>query len=67
VSKRCPTCDRIGTSVIDTRATEGGNAIKRRRQCLTCGARFNTREAAVECVEVVPITRAVVVHHTVRS
>ena len=39
----CPFCKTGDTSVVDSRPTEDGNAIRRRRTC-TCGQRFTTFE-----------------------
>ena len=39
----CPICKKGETSVVDSRPTEDGNAIRRRRQCI-CGERFTTFE-----------------------
>jgi transcriptional repressor NrdR len=41
---RCPWCGRDQDKVVDSRAAEGGAAIRRRRQCLGCGRRFTTFE-----------------------
>ncbi|MEE4206819.1 MAG: transcriptional regulator NrdR [Erythrobacter sp.] len=41
---RCPFCAHEDTQVKDSRPTEDGNAIRRRRQCAQCGARFTTFE-----------------------
>ena len=41
---RCPYCAEDKDKVIDSRATEGGAAIRRRRECLHCGKRFTTYE-----------------------
>jgi transcriptional repressor NrdR len=40
----CPFCDHNDDKVIDSRASEGGRVIRRRRQCLACGKRFTTYE-----------------------
>lgn len=40
----CPKCNYNNTKVIDSRPTEDGKAIRRRRECMRCGARFNTYE-----------------------
>jgi transcriptional repressor NrdR len=45
---QCPWCGHPDDKVIDSRATEGGAAIRRRRQCLRCGRRFTTFERVVE-------------------
>jgi transcriptional repressor NrdR len=41
---RCPFCGNEDTQVKDSRPTEDSNAIRRRRQCTNCGARFTTFE-----------------------
>lgn len=41
---RCPFCGADDTQVKDSRPAEDGLAIRRRRQCGNCGARFTTFE-----------------------
>ncbi|MCC3304762.1 transcriptional regulator NrdR [Sneathiella sp. HT1-7] len=41
---RCPFCSSDETQVKDSRPTEDNTAIRRRRACATCGARFTTFE-----------------------
>ena len=41
---RCPFCGNGDTQVKDSRPTEDNHAIRRRRQCPNCGARFTTFE-----------------------
>lgn len=41
---RCPFCGNEETQVKDSRPTEDQSAIRRRRLCLGCGARFTTFE-----------------------
>jgi transcriptional repressor NrdR len=41
---RCPYCGHDASQVKDSRPTEDGGAIRRRRQCEDCGARFTTFE-----------------------
>ena len=41
---RCPSCNSLDTQVKDSRPSEDGAAIRRRRQCEACGARFTTFE-----------------------
>ena len=41
---RCPFCGNEDTQVKDSRPTEDNSAIRRRRQCTNCGARFTTFE-----------------------
>jgi transcriptional repressor NrdR len=40
----CPYCGSNDDKVIDSRATEGGEVIRRRRQCLSCEKRYTTYE-----------------------
>ena len=41
---RCPFCGNEDTQVKDSRPTEDNSAIRRRRSCSGCGARFTTFE-----------------------
>lgn len=41
---RCPFCKEDKDKVIDSRSSEGGRVIRRRRQCLACKRRFTTYE-----------------------
>ena len=41
---KCPFCENNDTRVIDSRPTEEGHAIRRRRECDDCGKRFTTYE-----------------------
>lgn len=40
----CPFCRNPDTKVIDSRSTDDGGAIRRRRSCAECGRRFTTQE-----------------------
>lgn len=42
----CPFCQHQDTRVIDTRVSDDGATIRRRRECEQCGERFNTFETA---------------------
>jgi transcriptional repressor NrdR len=42
----CPFCRHTDSKVIDSRTTEDGTAIRRRRSCPECGRRFTTVETA---------------------
>ncbi|MBM7367694.1 transcriptional regulator NrdR [Gordonia hydrophobica] len=44
---RCPFCKNDDTRVVDSRVTDDGQAIRRRRSCNECGRRFSTVESAV--------------------
>ena len=48
---KCPFCENQDTKVIDSRHTEDGHAIRRRRECDACGKRFTTYEK----VETIPL------------
>jgi transcriptional repressor NrdR len=39
----CPSCER-STRVLESRQAEAGTAVRRRRECPTCGRRFTTYE-----------------------
>ncbi len=41
---RCPYCSHAETQVVETRESEEGDAIRRRRRCLKCDKRFTTYE-----------------------
>ena len=41
---RCPFCDHADTQVVETRESDDGDSIRRRRRCLHCDKRFTTYE-----------------------
>ncbi|MCF0155132.1 MAG: transcriptional repressor NrdR [Veillonella sp.] len=45
---RCPYCQNTDTKVTDSRTTDEGNSIRRRRECNSCGRRFTTYEVVEE-------------------
>jgi len=45
---RCPFCGHTEDKVVDSRTTQAGEAIRRRRECLSCGKRFTTYERLEE-------------------
>ena len=45
---RCPFCKKDNDKVIDTRPSEDGSTIRRRRECLECSKRFTTHERLEE-------------------
>ncbi len=45
---RCPFCGTMEDRVIDSRPGRDGRAIRRRRECLSCGRRFTTYEYVEE-------------------
>ena len=48
---RCLFCGHLESKVIDSRSTEEGTTIRRRRECLACKKRFTTYEK----IETIPI------------
>lgn len=48
---RCQYCNCIESKVIDSRPTDDGNSIRRRRECINCGRRFTTYEK----IEMMPL------------
>ncbi len=48
---KCPFCGHLEDKVIDSRPTEEGTAIRRRRECVQCGERFTTYEK----IEIMPL------------
>ncbi len=48
---QCPYCEHTNSRVLESRSTEGGTSIRRRRECLQCKHRFTTYER----IEFVPI------------
>lgn len=45
---RCPDCTSLDDKVVDSRASDDGSAIRRRRECLACGHRYTTFERVDE-------------------
>ena len=48
---KCPYCSTSDSKVLESRPTEEGNKIRRRRECLSCRKRFTT----YEIIETVPL------------
>lgn len=53
---KCPYCEYEESKVIDSRPTDEGEAIRRRRECLGCGKRFTTYEK-VETIQLMVIKK----------
>jgi transcriptional repressor NrdR len=51
-SMHCPNCQHTESRVLESRSTESGQSIRRRRECLNCKQRFTTYER----IELIPIT-----------
>jgi len=45
---RCPYCHAAEDRVVDSRTSQEGRAVRRRRECLSCGRRFTTYEYVEE-------------------
>jgi len=54
---RCPSCAHLDDKVVDSRQSDDGEAIRRRRECLACGTRFTTFER-LELVPMVVVKRS---------
>jgi transcriptional repressor NrdR len=56
---RCPFCnaEKESLKVIDSRACDGGRAIRRRRECVQCAKRFTTYEKIEEPVRVLVVKK----------
>lgn len=50
-SMHCPYCHHADTKVVETRVSEDGYSIRRRRMCLHCNKRFTTLETTTLLVE----------------
>jgi len=48
---KCPFCAYEESKVVDSRPTDDGSKIRRRRECIKCGKRFTTFEA----IETIPL------------
>lgn len=53
---QCPSCQHTESRVLESRSTEAGQSIRRRRECLNCKHRFTTYER-IEFVPIVVIKR----------
>ena len=53
---KCPFCGDIESKVVDSRRSEDGDSIRRRRECLACQRRFTTYEI-VESLPIIVVKR----------
>ena len=53
---KCPFCSFEESKVIDSRPTDEGERIRRRRECISCGKRFTTYEI-IESVPVIVVKK----------
>ena len=55
---RCPSCKETNRDkVIDSRVTDSGHAIRRRRECQHCGRRFTTKERLEDDIKFTVVKR----------
>ncbi|MGH2443953.1 MAG: transcriptional regulator NrdR [Chloroflexota bacterium] len=50
---KCPFCGHTDSRVVDSRDTENGESIRRRRECPECGQRFSTYERVALSLQVI--------------
>lgn len=50
---KCPACGNLDNKVIDSRLSEGGEATRRRRECVGCGRRYTTYERVEEAIPLI--------------
>ena len=53
---RCPFCGNLESKVVDSRRSEDGLSIRRRRECISCQRRFTTYEI-VESLPIIVVKR----------
>lgn len=53
----CPFCHHDDDKVIDSRASDGGRVVRRRRECIGCGKRFTTYERVEETAKLMVVKR----------
>ncbi len=53
---KCPYCSYLESKVVDSRHSDEGNSIRRRRECLSCQKRFTTYET-VESIPVIVVKK----------
>ncbi len=54
---QCPFCGQDNDKVVDSRSSDGGRAVRRRRQCLVCNRRFTTKERPDESIRLAVIKK----------
>ena len=54
---QCPFCGQDNDKVIDSRSSEGGRVVRRRRQCLACEKRFTTYERPEETIRLTVVKK----------
>ena len=54
---QCPFCGQDNDKVVDSRSSEGGKVVRRRRECLACNRRFTTYERPEETVRLTVVKK----------
>lgn len=54
---QCPFCGQDNDKVVDSRSSEGGRVVRRRRHCLGCNRRFTTYERPEETVRLTVVKK----------
>jgi len=54
---QCPFCGQGDTKVVDSRSSEGGRSVRRRRECIACGRRITTYERPEETIRLNVVKR----------
>lgn len=54
---QCPFCGQDDDKVVDSRSSDGGRVVRRRRQCLACARRFTTYERIEDAVRLTVIKK----------
>jgi transcriptional repressor NrdR len=54
---QCPFCGQDDDKVIDSRSSEGGRVVRRRRQCLACDRRFTTYERVEDTIRLTVVKK----------
>lgn len=54
---QCPFCGQDNDKVVDSRSSEGGRVIRRRRQCLSCKKRYTTYERPEDAIRLTVIKK----------
>jgi transcriptional repressor NrdR len=54
---QCPFCGQDRDKVVDSRSSEGGRTVRRRRQCLSCNRRFTTYERPEESLRLTVVKK----------
>jgi transcriptional repressor NrdR len=54
---QCPFCGQDNDKVVDSRSSEGGRVVRRRRECLACQRRYTTYERPEESIRLAVVKK----------